>query len=869
MKRNFLTIFCAFAALCATVSCSVDKTTDNSDFERYPIRVSQVASSSSCVTISWLDDKGDGKNYTLRVYKDEECTDLYQEYSMQFKDGESARFSVPYLKAGVTYYICVENVLGYKSNPFEVETTKEYVRREILSQDFDLLFWGYDYINSANCVVLSSDIKTSSYLVDDLYDARLDSQPTTSIDENGGLLFKYRSAMIEKMGFKGWSGSEARILPGYIKLGSAYNVGVLKSPAFDSIEDTDHIDISFDACVFASSLQANGGKITASVVKSDGSVVATKDFNMSGVSGRPEWKEYKLSVEKATADCHLEISTSDQVKMACIDNIKVVRHLSIPDGHVYGYTYDKSSGKPISGVAVSDGFSVVSTDKDGMFTLRPHPDSWYIYYSVPADCEVVRNNGSPRYFILRTKDVKEYNFELRKMANGKEEKFALFALGDPQVSSSTALKRFTKEAVPAIKEHATSIGIPCYGITLGDIVSTSDKNNTIPYMEDMHEAMQYSKSGMPIFQVMGNHDNTHYNAENILEPDESSSTFEIKAQRAFESKFGPVNFSFNRGDVHIVGMRDIVYQHNDTSAAYTTGFLPEQYEWLKQDLALVPKDKMVVLCVHIPLYNSRSVSTHYVKQVHQLLKEFKEAHIISGHTHLQRNYEPTKDYPTIYEHNMGTVCGTWWKSNLCGCGTPNGYGVFIGENGSFTNWYYMGYNEGMNSRDYQMRLYRGNAITGAEKDDNTNGKEGYYAFNYDDSVILANVFNADSKWKIEVYEDGEYTGDMTLIKTHTPKFNSIIGDGSFNDPYRAEEGVASSLDMWTAGFHLGVLDRYDKSDKAPSNGSWTTCSHMYKYTLKNKDAKVKVVVIDRFGNRYESDKFVDYNDNNLAAKPLS
>ena len=393
MKRNFLTIFCAFAALCATVSCSVDKTTDNSDLERYPIRVSQVASSSSCVTISWLDDKGDGKNYTLRVYKDEECTDLYQEYSMQFKDGESARFSIPYLKAGVTYYICVENVLGYKSNPFEVETTKEYVRREILSQDFDLLFWGYDYINSANCVVLSSDIKTSSYLVDDLYDARLDSQPTTNIDENGGLLFKYRSAMIEKMGFKGWSGSEARILPGYIKLGSAYNVGVLKSPAFDSIEDTDHIDISFDACVFASSLQANGGKITASVVKSDGSVVVTKDFNMSGVSGRPEWKEYKLSVEKATADCHLEISTSDQVKMACIDNIKVVRHLSIPDGHVYGYTYDKSSGKPISGVAVSDGFSVVSTDKDGMFTLRPHPDSWYIYYSVPADCEVVRNNG--------------------------------------------------------------------------------------------------------------------------------------------------------------------------------------------------------------------------------------------------------------------------------------------------------------------------------------------------------------------------------------------------------------------------------------------------------------------------------------------
>lgn len=872
MKRNFLLILCTVATLFATISCSVDKTTGNSDMSRYPIRVSQIATSSSSVTISWLDDKGDGKNYTIKVYNDLQCSDLYQEYSLQINSSEEARFTVPFLHTGKTYYICIDNALGYKSNPFEVTPTTEHIRREILSQNFDLLFWGYDYINSASGVVLSPDIKTSSYLVDDLYDARLDSQSTTNIDDNGGLLFKYRSAMIESMGFKGWSGSEARILPGYIKLGSAYNVGVLKSPAFSTIDSAnEHIDISFNACVFASSLQASGGKITLSIVKSNGSVVATKDFNMSGISGRPEWKEYKLSIEKVTADCHLEISTSEQAKMACVDNIKVVRHLSIPDGHIYGYTYDKETGAPISDVAVSDGFSVVATDKDGMFIMRPHQDSWYIYYSIPADCEVIRKNGAPRFYILRAKDVKEYNFELKKLPNGKEEKFALFALGDVQVASSTALNRFTNEAVPAMKEHVKSIEIPCYGITLGDVVSSSDGKNAVPYMGDLHEAMDYKLIGMPVFQVMGNHDNTHYNAENPLTPDSSNSTFEIKAQRAFETTFGPINYSFNRGDIHIVGMRDIVYRYDNTSANYATGFLPEQYEWLKQDLALVPKDKMVVLCVHIPLYGSRSKAGstgHYVKEVHQLLSKFKEAHVISGHTHIQRNYEPTKDYPTIYEHNMGTVCGTWWTSNVCGCGTPNGYGVFIGENGTFTNWYYMGYNDGMNSRDYQMRLYRGNAITGAEKEDNLNGKEGYYAFNYDDSVILANVFNADSKWKVEVYEDGEYSGDMTLLKTNTPKFTSIVGDGSFSNPYSAKEGVASSMDMWVAGFHLGVLDRYNKSDNAPSNGSWTGCSHMYKYTLKNKNAKVKVVVTDRFGRQYESDKFVDYHDNKLAAKPV-
>jgi hypothetical protein len=64
---------------------------------------------------------------------------------------------------------------------------------------------------------------------------------------------------------------------------------------------------------------------------------------------------------------------------------------------------------------------------------------------------------------------------------------------------------------------------------------------------------------------------------------------------------------------------------------------------------------------------------------------------------------------------------------------------------------------------------------------------------------------------------------------------------------------------------MGVLDRY--SNGQPSNGSWSANTHMYQYKLKNKNAKVKVVAIDRFGHRYESDKFVDYRDNKMAANP--
>lgn len=172
----------------------------------------------------------------------------------------------------------------------------------------------------------------------------------------------------------------------------------------------------------------------------------------------------------------------------------------------------------------------------------------------------------------------------------------------------------------------------------------------------------------------------------------------------------------------------------------------------------------------------------------------------------------------------------------------------------------------MNARDYQLRLYRGNAITGAKIDDNKNGTEGYYSFNFGENVILANVFNADSKWTLEVYEDGEYSGKMSLIKKSSATYKSqMVGSYTFEDPRRIKDGVEAGNDMWVVGFHMGVLDRY--SDNSPSNGSWTGNTHMYKYKLKNKDAKVKVIATDRFGTKYEVDTFTDYRNNSLAQKP--
>jgi hypothetical protein len=356
---------------------------------------------------------------------------------------------------------------------------------------------------------------------------------------------------------------------------------------------------------------------------------------------------------------------------------------------------------------------------------------------------------------------------------------------------------------------------------------------------------------------MGNHDNTFYGTKQPIYADERSSTFELAAQREHEDIFGPANYSFNRGDIHIVGMRDIVYMINTSPSGYEPGFLDSQLEWLKQDLALVPKDHTVVLCVHIPLYNR---DTHHIQEVLALLNTFKEAHIMSGHTHVvNQKYEHKvlgTGYDNVFEHNMGALCGAWWTSNMCGDGAPCGFGVFIGEGKTFSDWYYVGYHEGMNKRSHQMRLYRGNAITGAKiSGDNANGTKGYYAFNFDEDILLANIYFADSQWTIKVYEDGLHTGNMKLLEysVSRPLFSSLAGDGSLSNPFKSK--VSTSGDMYVTGLYLGVLGLADDS-----GGSRQGCYHMYGYRLKNKSAKIKVVAIDRFGNQYTETKITEGTD---------
>ena len=411
-------------------------------------------------------------------------------------------------------------------------------------------------------------------------------------------------------------------------------------------------------------------------------------------------------------------------------------------------TLSDTDGKGIAGVTVSDGFSCVTTDAKGRYKMTTSSDAVHVFYSIPSAYKVNVKDGHPDFYQKLEKGVKKYNFTLTP--NPTEEKqFRLLMVADPQAQCNFHVKRFERETVPDIRAYVDAQTLPCYGVTLGDIVYTEGKHKTNKFMEPMRRAMGYDNSHLLFFQTIGNHDFD----EPPVALDKGTSTYNLAYQRAFENVFGPVNYSWNRGDVHIVSMKDYIADDNPNKFRYhkeygNPCFTDEQLEWLRQDLAAVPKNKMVILCLHIGLYNRMRKN---VDAVRKLIAQFDEAHIMIGHTHFM-NHKVNSD--GVFEHVHAAASGAYWWSCFNGDGAPNGYTIYDIDGAHIKNWWYKGTGHDIS---YQIRMYRGDAEFGGEFEK--------FKYPYSHDTVLANVFMADPSWKVYLYEDGVLTGEMERIPT--------------------------------------------------------------------------------------------------------
>ena len=837
------------------------------------------------------------KEYKVILYGNSACTNVVasaqpiKENMVDSKDLYNAstqppRYIFTNLKPRTTYYVRVENLTDGTRNQKALRVATAVPAAEednvvksnakvgdlILFENFGGILYGGDMTSRGAGLSRTDRSSLTSYDgADCLGEITVSNTGYYMVGADVEIgLFSTLKGVLDEMGIEEWgwiggksgaNGGSVCARPGYVKIGTTANRSFIVTPLLKAIPDDQlaTVEVVFKTVTYGSAANktVQDDERYMSVKALEGATKnASHMYSYQGIASEKnltledevisDWKEYSVTLTDVSNTCAIAIGgglEATATNRMMVDDVRIYikEYKEAPRVEVTGsVTY--ADGTPAAGVSISDGYSVVQTAADGTYKIYPHKDCWYIFYSVPEDCKVETNSyGQPCFFTKYSKSQTTYNFTLNKLPGGKETNFTLFCLADPQCKDNRETDnkgrkhgdRFKNESVPAIKGHAATKTVPCYATTLGDVVYSEGSRNNEAFMSTMRGYMHVDKIGMPVFQVMGNHDYTYFHTNKPIEADATSSTYNIKAQRAFETTFGPINYSWNRGDVHIIGMRTMQWSKNDTWSAYSTAFTKEQVEWLRQDLAVVPKDKMVILCVHIPISTSSDAN---IKSAIAMLKQYKEAHIMSGHTHYMRNIQSSG----LYEHVHAAVCGQWWWSNMNADGVPNGYGVYDIEGNTIKNWYYMGVNNGMNDRNYQMRLYRGD-IKGGTPTKSFNSQLGH-------GVLLANVFNCDSSWKIDVYEDGTKTGQMTLISQK--KYSAdTLGD------YPCLVPTDSSQDWWSIGYHIGVVGRGKNSSYS------NACFHMYKYTLKNPNCKnIRVEATDRFGTKYTcSEITADYD----------
>lgn len=385
----------------------------------------------------------------------------------------------------------------------------------------------------------------------------------------------------------------------------------------------------------------------------------------------------------------------------------------------------QSNRKGIAGVVVTDGRSVVVTDKNGQYKFNSYEEAEFVYISIPSGYAFPTNNGVAAFYapIPKRNGVVVNNFTLEKLkTDDNRHQFVVWA--DTQMISKADCEQLKKESVPDLKALVQSYGNEAlfHGIGCGDLVW--DK---FDLFTDYKEAIQMT--GIPFYNVIGNHD-----------MDIDSRTDDYSAQ-TFKQQFGPTYYSFNRGQIHYVVLDDVFFV--GTAKRYIGYINESQLKWLERDLQWVKPGTTVVVSVHIPT-NTGAIRRKKIKeefggtvsnrkQLYKLLRPYK-VHIMSGHTHFNESWEEDN----IMEHNHGTVCGAWWTGPICSDGTPSGYGVYEVE-GSELKWYYKSTGK---EESHQLRVYE----KGRHKD-------------FPEEVV-ANVWNWDPKWKVEWYEDNVLKGTM-------------------------------------------------------------------------------------------------------------
>lgn len=327
----------------------------------------------------------------------------------------------------------------------------------------------------------------------------------------------------------------------------------------------------------------------------------------------------------------------------------------------------------IAGVAVSDGRTLAWTGADGGYRLDAR-DGAPVFVVKPAGWQPgARADGLPATWQAPAEPTapQRADFALRKAAERGGRPLSVLVFADPQVKSPADVDYYARDIVAPLQAP----GAPAadLGISLGDIV-----DDVVGLYPDINAVT--TRLGLPWLHVPGNHD---------FDPD---ATADEGSLGAFAAHYGPDTHAWEEPGAAFVMLDDVVLQPGQRPS-YVGGLREDQFLFLEAWLPTLPRDRLLVLGVHIPLFDTAAPGRPATfraadrERLFALLADFPKVLVLSGHRHTQRHHRHGPDTGwhgevPLHEFNVGAASGAFWSGApdadgipdaTMADGTPNGH----------------------------------------------------------------------------------------------------------------------------------------------------------------------------------------------------
>ncbi|MFO7947717.1 MAG: calcineurin-like phosphoesterase family protein [Armatimonadota bacterium] len=399
----------------------------------------------------------------------------------------------------------------------------------------------------------------------------------------------------------------------------------------------------------------------------------------------------------------------------------------------------------LANIPVSNGRDMVLTDDRGEYRIEVDDDD-IIFVIKPRNwMTATDDNGVPRFYYVHkpagspklhypgvepTGDLPD-SVDFPLYSQKEPDQFTTLVFGDPQPRSDWEVDFLANDVLDAISAPGTDAVM---SFALGDIVA-----DRLDLLDNVADA--FGSLPIPGYFVLGNHD------ENYDAPDDA------RADETWERVFGPATYSLNYGPVHFIIIDDVIWHPGEGTpesynewkrqGRYTCGISDEDMEFIRNDLALLPKDQLVVYMFHIPV-----MSMENGEEFLSLFEGRSNVLGFSGHTHTQYCVFVGRDagWPneTPHQHQItATACGAWWKGEVdehgipfahCRDNVPNGH-LEVSFN---KNEYTIEFVPARRPRSHQMIIWAPQTVTA----------------DADSLPVYANIFLGNERSTVQMCVDG-------------------------------------------------------------------------------------------------------------------